>query len=178
MKNARVGLGYDSHRFREGRPLVLGGVAIPYPRGLEGHSDADVLVHAVIDALLGAASAGDIGTLFPDTDEAFRNVSSIGLLARAAEEVRSRGLSVVNIDAVILAEEPRVARHRDAMRRNLAAALGVREEAIGVKGKTNEGMGAIGRGEGIAAWAIILLAGSETQERPCGTEKEKGRKSG
>jgi 2-C-methyl-D-erythritol 2,4-cyclodiphosphate synthase len=165
MSMTRVGIGYDSHRFREGRPLVLGGVAIPHPRGLDGHSDADVLVHAVIDALLGAAGAGDIGSLFPDTDNAFRNASSIKLLERAAEEVRRLGYGVGNIDAVVVAEEPRILPHREAMRRNLAKALGVGEGSVFVKGKTNEGMGAIGGKEGIAAYAVALLVKIDSSAR-------------
>ncbi|MBM3320425.1 MAG: 2-C-methyl-D-erythritol 2,4-cyclodiphosphate synthase [Candidatus Eisenbacteria bacterium] len=161
----RVGIGYDSHRFREGRPLVLGGVAIPHPRGLDGHSDADVLVHAVIDALLGAAGAGDIGSLFPETDCAFQNASSINLLERAAEEVRRLGYAVGNIDAVVVAEEPRLLPHREAMRRNLAKALGIDEGSVFVKGKTNEGMGAIGGKEGIAAYAAVLLVEADSDGR-------------
>jgi 2-C-methyl-D-erythritol 2,4-cyclodiphosphate synthase len=132
-------------------------VTVPHSRGLEGHSDADVLLHAVIDALLGAVSAGDIGTLFPDTDPALRGVSSVELLARSLDLVRERGYRVGNVDAVVLAEEPRIAPHGAAIRRSLACALGVSEDAVSVKGKTNEGMGAIGRREGIAAQAVVLL---------------------
>jgi 2-C-methyl-D-erythritol 2,4-cyclodiphosphate synthase len=167
MRPPRIGLGYDSHRFEEGRRLVLGGVPIPFPRGLAGHSDADVLLHAVIDALLGAASAGDIGALFPDTDEASKNISSIKMLGRALEEVRRRGYRVGNVDAVVLAEEPRIAPHREAIRRSLALALGIGEDDVSVKGKTNEGMGSIGRGEGIAVHAAVIVL----------DEKDKGRKS-
>ncbi|RPJ43640.1 MAG: 2-C-methyl-D-erythritol 2,4-cyclodiphosphate synthase [Candidatus Latescibacterota bacterium] len=157
MKSPRIGIGFDSHRFVSGKPLVLGGVAVPYARGLEGHSDADVLLHALIDALLGAAGAGDIGRLFPDDDPAWRGASSLDFLSRACEEVRRRGFRVGNVDVVVIAEEPRIAPHAADIRRILSAALRVPEDAVSVKGKSNEGMGAIGRREGIAAQAIALL---------------------
>lgn len=157
MMSPRVGFGFDSHRFEAGRPLVLGGVKIPFDRGLAGHSDADVLTHAIIDALLGAASAGDIGRLFPDTDERYRNASSIALLGRAIEEIHELGYRVGNVDAVVITEEPRIGPHADAIRHSLAAGLGVTEDLISVKGKTSEEMGAIGRREGIAANAVVLI---------------------
>ncbi len=157
MKHARIGIGYDSHRFVEGRPLVLGGVRFPSAKGLAGHSDADVLVHAVIDALLGAAAAGDIGGMFPDGDEAFRGVSSIKLLAKAVEAVRRLGYAVGNVDVVLIAEEPRIGPRADEIRCVLAPILGVDENALSVKGKSNESMGFVGRGEGIAAQAVALL---------------------
>ena len=156
--SARSGIGYDAHRLVEGRRLVLGGVEIPHDRGLAGHSDADALTHAVIDALLGAAGLGDIGQHFPDTDERFRDADSIGLLREAAGLVAGRGLSVVSVDATVLAERPRVAEHRQAMRERLAGALGVAAERVNVKATRGEGMGWVGREEGIAALAIVSLA--------------------
>jgi 2-C-methyl-D-erythritol 2,4-cyclodiphosphate synthase len=146
-----VGIGYDSHRFAEGRPLVLGGVEIDHPRGLAGHSDADVLTHAVIDALLGAAGAGDIGTLFPDDDERWRDADSIDLLRTAVGTVAGR---IVNVDATLLCEEPRVGPFRAEMERILAEATSAR---VSVKATTNEGMGWIGRGEGIACLAVVQV---------------------
>jgi len=157
MKDARVGIGYDSHRFAEGRPLVLGGVRIPFDRGLAGHSDADAPVHALIDAILGAAGAGDIGRLFPDDDESFRNAASLDLLDRAVEEARARGYHVGNADLIVVAERPKIAPHVGAMRAALAERLGVPPENVSIKGKTAERMGAIGAGEGIAAHAVVLL---------------------
>lgn len=146
-----VGIGYDSHRFAEGRPLVLGGVEIDHPRGLAGHSDADVLTHAVIDALLGAAGAGDIGTLFPDDDERWRDADSIDLLRTAVGTVAGR---IVNVDATLVCEEPRVGPFRAEMERILAEATSAR---VSVKATTNEGMGWIGRGEGIACLAVVQV---------------------
>jgi 2-C-methyl-D-erythritol 2,4-cyclodiphosphate synthase len=156
--NARIGIGYDSHRLVEGRRLVLGGVEIPHERGLAGHSDADALTHAVIDALLGAAGLGDIGQQFPDTDERFRDADSIQLLRETAAMVGAQRLQVVNVDATVLAERPRLAGHRDAMRARLAEALEVAPERVNVKATTGEGMGWIGRQEGIAAVAIASLS--------------------
>ncbi len=146
-----VGIGYDSHRFAEGRRLVLGGVEVAHPRGLSGHSDADVLTHAVIDALLGAAGMGDIGTLFPDDDERWRDADSIDLLRTAVGTVSGR---IVNIDATLICEEPRIGPHRAEMERILAAATSAR---VSVKATTNEGMGWIGRGEGIACMAVASV---------------------
>jgi 2-C-methyl-D-erythritol 4-phosphate cytidylyltransferase/2-C-methyl-D-erythritol 2,4-cyclodiphosphate synthase len=153
----RVGIGYDSHRFAVGRRLVLGGVAIPHDRGLEGHSDADVLLHAIADAILGAAALGDIGQHFPPTDERFRDADSQDLLREVVQLVRDAGWASVNVDATILAEAPRIAPHVTAMRSRIAACLGIEVDAVGVKATTNEGMGAIGRGEGIAALATATL---------------------
>jgi 2-C-methyl-D-erythritol 2,4-cyclodiphosphate synthase len=147
-----VGIGYDSHRFAEGRPLVLGGVEIEHPRGLAGHSDADVLTHAVIDALLGAAGRGDIGTLFPDDEERWRGADSIDLLRTVVGAVPGR---IVNVDATLVCEEPRLAPHRAEMERVLAEATSAR---VSVKATTNEGMGWIGRGEGIACVAVASVA--------------------
>jgi 2-C-methyl-D-erythritol 2,4-cyclodiphosphate synthase len=156
--SVRTGLGYDSHRFAAGRPLILGGVEIPYERGLEGHSDADVLTHAVIDALLGAAALGDIGQHFPDTDERYRGADSIGLLRAAVALLSEGGFAIVNVDATVVMERPRVGPHRERIRASLAAALGIRVESVSVKATTGEGMGFVGRGEGVAALAIATLA--------------------
>jgi 2-C-methyl-D-erythritol 2,4-cyclodiphosphate synthase len=146
-----VGIGYDSHRFAEGRRLVLGGVEIEHPLGLTGHSDADVLTHAVIDALLGAAGMGDIGTLFPDDEEAWRDADSIDLLRTAVGTISGR---IVNVDATVICEEPRIGPHRAEMERILAEATSAR---VSVKATTNEGMGWIGRGEGIACIAVASV---------------------
>jgi 2-C-methyl-D-erythritol 2,4-cyclodiphosphate synthase len=146
-----VGIGYDSHRFEEGRSLVLGGVEIDHPRGLAGHSDADVLTHAVIDALLGAAGTGDVGTLFPDDDERWRDADSIDLLRTAVGTIAGR---VVNVDATLVCEEPRIGPHRAEMERILADVTSAR---VSVKATTNEGMGWIGRGEGIACLAVAQV---------------------
>jgi len=153
----RIGLGYDLHRLGPGRSLRLGGVEIPFPLGLVGHSDADCLVHAVIDALLGAAGEGDIGRLFPDTDPAYKNARSTALLAAVMERLKKAGLEVVHVDSVIVTEKPAVAPHVPAMKRALCPLLGVASDRLGIKGKTNEGVGAIGRGEAIACWATALL---------------------
>jgi 2-C-methyl-D-erythritol 2,4-cyclodiphosphate synthase len=153
----RIGQGWDLHRLVAGRALVLGGVTIPFGKGLDGHSDADALTHAVIDALLGALADGDIGTHFPDTDPAWKGASSLDLLRRVAERARAAGWAVGNVDATVVAQAPRLAPHREAMRRNLAAALGVDIAAVSVKGKTAEGLGSEGRGESIAAQAVALL---------------------
>lgn len=156
-RTGRAGLGYDLHRLVEGRALILGGVTIPFERGLLGHSDADAVCHAVTDAILGAAGAGDIGRHFPDADPRWKDASSIDLLRRAAEVIRELGLEVGNVDASIIAERPRLAPYVDAMRANIAAALGISDDRVSVKGKTNEGVGELGRGEAIAVHAIALL---------------------
>jgi 2-C-methyl-D-erythritol 2,4-cyclodiphosphate synthase len=153
----RIGIGYDSHRFADGRPLVLGGQTIPHGRGLAGHSDADAVSHALTDAILGAAAAGDIGTHFPDSDPAWKNADSIELLRQAAAIVRRRGYRVVQGDITVIAEAPRLGAHRDAIAATLENALALSPGSIGVKAKTNEGMGFIGRGEGIAVVAVALL---------------------
>lgn len=153
----RVGNGYDSHRFDEGRALVLGGVTIPGHAGLLGHSDGDAVAHAVIDAVLGAAAAGDVGSHFPPTDDAWRGADSIGLLERAIAVLRSRGWRVANVDVTVVCETPKIRPHADAMRARLAPVLGVGVEDVSIKGKTNEGMGWIGRGEGIAVHAVALI---------------------
>lgn len=156
-EESRVGIGYDVHRFAPERPLVLGGLRLRDHHGLVGHSDADVLAHAIMDALLGAAALGDIGELFPDTDPAYAGADSVELLARVAEVVRTRGWKVVNVDAVVICEEPRIAPHRPAMRERLAGALGVEIDRVSLRGTTTEGLGFAGRGEGIAAQAVALV---------------------
>lgn len=155
----RIGHGFDAHALVAGRKLVIGGVEIPYEQGLAGHSDADVLIHAVCDALLGAAGLGDIGSHFPDTDARYKDVSSRKLLTKVRELLHDRGLSVVNVDATVIAQAPKLAPHITAMRANLASDLGVALEAVNVKAKTTEKLGFVGRGEGIAAEAIALLGG-------------------
>ncbi len=156
-RTGRAGTGYDLHRLVDGRPLVLGGVTIPFERGLAGHSDADVVAHAITDAMLGAAAAGDIGRHFPDTDARWKGASSIDLLKRAAEVLRGMGLGVGNVDATIIAERPKLSPYVDAMRANVAAALGIPVDRVSIKGKTNEGVGELGRGEAIAVHAIALV---------------------
>lgn len=153
----RVGIGYDSHRFLAGRPLVLGGVAVPHTHGLVGHSDADAVAHALTDAILGAAGAGNIGQLFPDTDPRWKDADSMELLGTAHELVRDRGLTLAQADCAVITEAPRLAPHLLAMGAALAARLGVESGAISVKAKTNEGMGFIGRGEGLAVIAVAVL---------------------
>lgn len=153
----RTGIGVDAHRFAEGRVLVLGGLEFSGSRGLSGHSDADVVLHALMDALLGACGAGDIGEMFPDTDPAYKDASSMELLERVMGAVRERGFGVVNADVVVMCEEPRVGPYREAMRSNIAQALGIDPGAVSVKGTTTEGMGFTGRGEGIVAMAAVLI---------------------
>ena len=157
MTNLRIGHGYDVHRLTEGRELILGGVSVPYEKGLLGHSDADVLTHAVMDALLGAAALGDIGGLFPDTDAAYAGISSLLLLKRVAEKLREAGYAVVNIDATILAQAPKLAPYRERMREWLARAIGLDVSRVSVKATTEEGLGFTGEGLGIAAHAVALL---------------------
>lgn len=154
----RVGIGYDSHHFAPGRRLVLGGVDIPHARGLSGHSDADVIAHAVTDALLGAAALGDIGTHFPPGDARWKDADSISLLHAASELLAARNYQVVNVDVTVVCEEPRITGYAVRMRERLAGALGIGAHHVSVKGKTNEGMGWIGRGEGIAAIAVALVS--------------------
>jgi 2-C-methyl-D-erythritol 2,4-cyclodiphosphate synthase len=153
----RVGFGYDAHRLVPGRPLILGGVAVPYERGLQGHSDADVLLHAVCDALLGAAAMGDLGQHFPDTDPELEGVSSLTLLRTVAGMVREAGFEVENLDTTVVAQAPKLEPHIHSMRATLAATLGVNEQQVSVKATTTEGMGFTGSGEGISAYAVALL---------------------
>lgn len=157
----RSGIGYDCHPFAEGRRLVLGGVEIPSERGLTGHSDADVLTHAVIDALLGAAALGDIGEHFPDSDERYRSADSLDLLREVVAMLARRGLAAANVDATVIVERPRLAPHRDAMRASLGDALGLPPERVNVKATTSEGMGFVGRGEGAAALAVATVADAD-----------------
>lgn len=158
-RGVRTGIGYDSHRFADGRRLILGGIEIPHPHGLRGHSDADAVAHAVTDALLGAAALGDIGSHFPPSDERWRDADSIRLLEHAVALLREQGFSPGNVDVTVVCEAPRIGAHVPAMRERLAGALGVAPGAVSVKGKTNEGMGWIGRGEGIAAMAVATVLG-------------------
>jgi 2-C-methyl-D-erythritol 2,4-cyclodiphosphate synthase len=157
----RVGSGYDVHRLVEGRRLVIGGVVIPYDKGLLGHSDADVLLHAVCDALMGAGGLGDIGQHFPDTDPAFKDISSMELLSRTFQLIRAEGFYVNNVDATVLAEAPRLDEHRSSMRANIAGVLEMDPGDVNIKATTVEGLGAIGKGEGIAAMCIVTLGRSE-----------------
>lgn len=157
MSAFRCGIGYDAHRLVSGRKLILGGVKIPHPRGLEGHSDADVLSHAVADAVLGALGAGDIGKHFPNTEESIRGISSIEILRHAATIAAQKNARVVNVDATVLAEAPKISPHITAMQEKIADALGVKANAISIKATTNEGLGAIGRSEGMAAIAVASV---------------------
>lgn len=153
----RMGIGYDSHPFEAGRPLILGGVEVPSERGLAGHSDADVLTHAVIDALLGSAGLGDIGAHFPADDDRWKDSASLDLAARTVALLADEGWRVVNVDVTVVLEAPRIDAHRDEMRRRLAAALSAGEDAVSVKATTNEGMGFVGSGEGAAAIAVAAI---------------------
>ena len=155
--NMRIGHGYDVHRLVEGRHCIIGGVDIPFELGLDGHSDADVLTHAVMDALLGAAALGDIGRLFPDSDAEFEGISSIELLKHVKTHLTAAGFDIVNLDATVLAQAPKLAPHREQMRGNIAAALGLPVSRVSVKATTEEGLGFTGSGEGIAAHAVALL---------------------
>lgn len=157
MTNLRIGHGYDVHRLKTGRALILGGVTIPYDLGLDGHSDADVLTHAIMDALLGAAAAGDIGKLFPDNDEAFRGSSSLELLRRVKLHLAEKNYKIVNVDATIIAQAPKLSPYRETMRENLAKVMEVDVEQVSVKATTEEHLGFTGRCEGIAAHAICFI---------------------
>lgn len=162
----RIGKGFDVHAFCEGRPLVIGGVTIPHERGLAGHSDADVLLHAICDALLGAAGLGDIGRHFPDTDTRFKGIDSRELLRHVGRLLDDRGMAVENIDATIIAQGPRMAPHIPTMEQRIAADLGIGEDRINVKATTTEKLGFTGRGEGIAAEAVCLLSSAERRSSP------------
>jgi 2-C-methyl-D-erythritol 2,4-cyclodiphosphate synthase len=157
VSTVRSGIGYDVHRFGDGRKLILGGIEIPHSQGLEGHSDADVLSHAIADALLGAIGAGDIGQHFPNTDESIRGISSVQILRRVVELLAIKGARTVNVDATVIAEAPKIVPHVSAMRKELANALQIPESSVSVKATTNERLGTIGRGEGIAAIAIANI---------------------
>ena len=153
----RVGLGFDVHAFAEGRKLVLGGLTIPFQKGLRGHSDGDVLLHAISDAILGAAADGDIGLYFPDTDESIKDIESEKILTHVVGRARTKGFAIVNVDAVVICEEPRIAPYRDRMRERIASLLSIDMERVSIKGKTAEGLGSLGSGLGIAAYAVCLL---------------------
>lgn len=165
----RVGIGYDAHRFIPGRKLVIGGVEIDHCLGLKGHSDADVLVHAIMDAMLGAAGMGDIGTHFPDSDPAYKDISSLVLLKEVAGVIRKAGMETVNIDGIIVAQEPRMSPYIERMKENIADTVGLNPSCVNVKATTTEGMGFEGRKEGIGAQAVVLLSG-----RQHGALEEKG----
>lgn len=158
LSSLRIGQGYDVHAFAEGRKLILGGVDIPHTRGLLGHSDADVLAHAVADALLGGIRGGDIGKLFPDDDPAYEGADSMVLLATVAELVRSQGFEILDVDSVVAAQAPKISPYRDQMRQNLADAMGISVDHVGIKATTTEHLGFEGREEGISATAVCLLA--------------------
>jgi 2-C-methyl-D-erythritol 2,4-cyclodiphosphate synthase len=157
----RVGIGYDSHKFAAGRPLILGGITIPFDKGLSGHSDADAVCHAITDAMLGAAALGDIGTHFPPSDAKWKNADSTELLRLANVVLDEAGYRIVNIDVTVICEMPKIGPHVAAMRERLAGVFGISPKQISVKGKTNEGMGWIGRGEGIATIATVMIAAAE-----------------
>jgi 2-C-methyl-D-erythritol 2,4-cyclodiphosphate synthase len=154
----RTGIGFDAHRFAAGRKLMLGGIEIKYPLGLEGHSDADVVCHAIIDALLGAAGLGDIGRLFPNSDPAYKNISSMLLLAKAKVMLEDRKYEIINIDVTVIAEEPKIAPYVDRMSKTIADALSLADNSVNIKGKTTERLGFTGRKEGIAALAIATVS--------------------
>lgn len=158
FRNLRIGQGMDVHALVEGRKLIIGGVDIPHEKGLLGHSDADVLVHAVCDALLGGIRAGDVGKLFPDTDPAYKDADSLVLLSRVAETVRAAGFDILDVDSVVAAQAPKLSPYREAMRENLAYAMGIAVDNVGVKATTTEHLGFEGREEGISATAVCLLA--------------------
>ncbi len=161
----RIGFGYDSHRFEEGRPLILGGVTIPDHAGLSGHSDGDAIAHAIIDAVLGAAAAGNVGSHFPPSDDEWKDADSMELLHRAMKILESRDFVVANVDVTVICETPKIGPHSDAMRQRLAQVMSVPSSAISIKGKTNEGMGWIGAGEGLAVHAVALIESQLSRRR-------------
>jgi 2-C-methyl-D-erythritol 2,4-cyclodiphosphate synthase len=163
-KNVRVGIGHDTHRLSEGRPLILGGLRIEHPRGLVGHSDADVVCHAVVDALLGAAGLGDIGEHYPDTDPRWRGADSTTLLAEVVERIAAAGWRPVNCDVIIHAQEPKLGAHKPTIRANLARLLQLGETAVNVKAKTGEHVGPVGRGEAIVCECVVLVEPSDVEE--------------
>ena len=166
----RIGQGYDVHRFREGRNLIIGGVRIDFPLGLDGHSDADVLLHAIIDALFGAAGLGDIGTHFPDSDPRWLGADSIGLLREAAAELDRAGWKIVNIDSTVIAQKPRLSPYIEAMRERIAEAVGISSECVSVKAKTEEKLGFTGRMEGIASQAVCLIEKKNNNDKNTGAD--------
>lgn len=160
----KVGLGYDIHRLVKGRPLYLGGIEIPYPKGLLGFSDGDCLIHALMDALLGAMGGKDIGRLFPDTDSKYKDIRSTLLLETVALELKERNYEILNVDSLLIAQEPRLAEHLPRMKETLSSILEIRSEVLSIKPRTNEGLGEIGKGEAIAAWATVLIESKGSQE--------------
>jgi 2-C-methyl-D-erythritol 2,4-cyclodiphosphate synthase len=159
--NIRIGQGYDVHRLVEGRKMILGGVEIPFDKGILGHSDADVLLHAICDALLGALALGDIGKHFPDTELNFKDISSMTLLSKTSELVQSRGFAVINIDSTIILQKPKIAPYVEQMKKNVADVLGVSSDVVSIKATTSEGLGFVGAGEGIVAQAVVLLGSNQ-----------------
>ena len=157
----KIGFGYDIHPFKKGRKLILGGVLIPFEKGLDGHSDADVLLHSICDALLGAAGLGDIGELFPDMDETFKDINSLKLLSKVKELLQEKGLSIENIDSTVVIEQPKLSPFKQKMKTNIANILGLSGSQINIKATTNEGLGAVGKGEGVAAYAVVLVRKDE-----------------
>lgn len=157
LSQIRTGIGYDIHPLVEGRPLIIGGVEIPHPKGLAGHSDADVLIHAVADALLGAAGEGDLGRHFPDTDPQYKDISSLHLLEKVRDRLKAGGFVILNIDTVVIAQAPRLVPYMDRMKARIAKTIGLPEESVNIKAKTAEGLDSIGRGESIAAQAVCML---------------------
>ncbi|NLZ91486.1 MAG: 2-C-methyl-D-erythritol 2,4-cyclodiphosphate synthase [Clostridiales bacterium] len=166
----RIGIGYDAHRLVEGRPLTIGGVNISFDKGLEGHSDADVLAHAIMDALLGASAMGDIGMHFPDTDPAYAGANSIKLLEKVVKKLRDAGYAIINIDGTIIAQQPRMAEYIPRMRENIARVLNLDMSRVSIKATTTEGMGFSGRGEGIAVQSAVLLAKERPEESGPGSK--------
>ena len=156
-----IGVGYDIHKLKKGRPLILGGVTIPFNKGLFGHSDADVLAHSIGDALLGAAGLGDLGQHFPNTDLRYKGISSLKLLEKIAQMIGKKNLKIVNIDSMILAQVPKVDKYRQKMKRNISSALKINPKQINIKATTTEKLGAIGRGQGISSYAVALLTGKD-----------------
>jgi 2-C-methyl-D-erythritol 2,4-cyclodiphosphate synthase len=172
VPHIRIGEGWDTHALVEGRPLILGGVHIPFAKGLLGHSDADALLHAITDALFGAAAMGDIGTHFPDTDAAFKGADSLAMLREAARLVRAKDYAIVNVDSTVIAQAPKLAPHIAAMRQNVAQALGIAVDCVNVKAKTAEKMGPVGEGRAMEARAVVLLLVSDAQPNQSANKKE------
>jgi len=170
--NIRIGEGWDTHALVEGRPLILGGVHIPFAKGLLGHSDADALLHAITDALFGAAAMGDIGTHFPDTDATFKGADSLAMLREAARLVRAKGYAIVNVDSTVIAQAPKLAPHIAVMRQNIAQALGIDVDCVNVKAKTAEKMGPVGEGRAMEARAVVLLVAPDAPPHHNADKKE------
>lgn len=165
MTDLRVGCGYDVHPFKKGRKLFLGGISIPYKLGLSGHSDADVLIHSMCDAILGALSMGDIGMMFPNTDAKYKNIRSTTFLDKIRALLKKRGTKILNIDSVVLAEKPRIAPYAEIMKRSVAKRLGISKDTVSIKATTSEGLGFIGRGEGIACFSTVLIVRNKRNKK-------------